>query len=337
MSIIRKDGNKCPICGKKVMLWSPNDTFSYYYCFQCAHCGEFFAGDNWYYDGELRFSAENGEFYDEGKLRSYLFYHRSDVRPFLVSETIFDSLDKKRYPNIYNLTPEMVDVWYPKTFAEKVDNILLKLNEMGGYDGAYVRIGSHVEELFFCQNKHANGVSQGSDKDVQVEYMYKFLEHSGYIELVGSNTVQLTPKSLERIYELQKGRVNAKNVFIAMKFADETLELRSVLKQAIMDAGYFPILMDEIQYNGQIIPEMLYQIRKSKFVIAELSHHSNGAYYEAGYALGQGKEVIHICEEGAMKNKVHFDVKQVNTITYKENCLEELKVNLAKRIQATIK
>ena len=337
MAIIRNDGNKCPICGRKIELWSATGVFADYYCFQCPNCGEFFASNNWYYEGELRLSADNASFYNEDKLRSYLFYHRSEIRPFLVSEGIFATLDKKDFVRIYNLTPAMVEAWYPKTFAEKVDNILLKIHQMGVYDGAYVFIEEHVEDLFFCQNKHANGVYQGRDKDVQVEYMYKFLEDSGYVELVGSNTVQLTPKSLERIYELQKGKTNTKNVFIAMRFADETLKLRDVLKQAIIDAGYFPILMDEVQYNGQIIPEMLYQIRESKFVIAELSHHNNGAYYEAGYALGQGKEVIHICEEEAMKNELHFDVKQVNTITYKENCLEELKEDLIKRIQATIR
>ena len=122
-----------------------------------------------------------------------------------------------------------------------------------------------------------------------------------------------------------------------MSFAGETASLRKVLKQAILKAGYFPILIDEVQYNGQIVPEMLYQIRESRFVIAELSHHNNGAYYEAGYALGLGKEVIHICEEEAMGSKLHFDVKQVNTITYKADDLDGLKERLIKRIQATIK
>ena len=122
-----------------------------------------------------------------------------------------------------------------------------------------------------------------------------------------------------------------------MKFGDKTMELRKTLKQAISEAGYLPVLIDEVQYNGQIVPEMLYQIRESRFVIAELSHHNNGAYYEAGYALGIGKEVIHICEEKSMGSKLHFDVKQVNTITYKADDLDGLKERLIKRIQATIK
>ena len=92
--------------------------------------------------------------------------------------------------------------------------------------------------------------------------------------------------------------------------------------------------MGEIQHNHQIVPEMLYEIKNSRFVVAELSQHNNGAYYEAGYALGLGKEVIHICSEKELKSKLHFDVAQINTITYKD--VNEIADKLKKRIQVTI-
>ena len=101
-----------------------------------------------------------------------------------------------------------------------------------------------------------------------------------------------------------------------MKFGKETEELREKLKEGIREAGYEPIIMDEVEHNHQIVPEMLYQIKNSKFIIAELSHHNNGAYYEAGYALGLGKEVIHICKKSELTSGLHFDVAQVNTIVY---------------------
>lgn len=339
--IIRDDGNKCPICGHdEIDIYSSKGVFSDYYCYTCPICGEYFASDAWsscyIYKKDGRKCIGNEE-YDVDKLKSYLFYHKGEMRPYLVSEKTFANLDKEEFVNIYNLTPMMVESWYPKTFAEKIDKILLKIYQIGGYDGAYVVIGETIEELFFCQDKSANGVYKGQDKNVQVEYVFKFLESNGYIEDMGSYTVQLTPKALERIYELQKSRINNTNVFIAMKFGKETIALRETLKQTVSDIGYKPILIDEVQYNGQIVPEMLYQIRESRFVIAELSHHNNGAYYEAGYALGLGKEVIHICEEEAMGSKLHFDVKQVNTITYKADDLDGLKERLTKRIQATIK
>ena len=99
--------------------------------------------------------------------------------------------------------------------------------------------------------------------------------------------------------------------------------------------GFNVRIMDEIEHNHQIVPEMLYEIRNSRFVIAELSHHNNGAYYEAGYALGLGKEVIHICDKKELKSGLHFDVAQVNTIFY--DSIDEIPEKLRKRIEATIK
>lgn len=61
---------------------------------------------------------------------------------------------------------------------------------------------------------------------------------------------------------------------------------------------------------------------------------NNGAYYEAGYALGLGKEVIHICKKSELTSGLHFDVAQVNTIVYDN--IEELPAKIVKRIKATI-
>ena len=92
--------------------------------------------------------------------------------------------------------------------------------------------------------------------------------------------------------------------------------------------------MDEIEHNHQIVPEMLYEIRQARFVIAELTGHNNGAYYEAGYALGLGKDVIHVCKSEQFGTDGHFDVKQVNTVLWDNET--ELAEKLAKRIKATI-
>ena len=92
--------------------------------------------------------------------------------------------------------------------------------------------------------------------------------------------------------------------------------------------------MDEIEHNHQIVPEMLYEIREAKFVIAELTGHNNGAYFEAGYALGLGKEVIQICSKSKFGEDGHFDVKQINTILWDDT--DDLIKKLVARIKATI-
>ena len=108
--------------------------------------------------------------------------------------------------------------------------------------------------------------------------------------------------------------------------------MREKIKEGL--SGYDVRIMDEIEHNHQIVPEMLKEIKDSRFVVAELSHHNNGAYYESGYALGLGKEVIHICAKSELKSGLHFDVAQVNTIVYET--IEDIPRLLKRRIEATI-
>lgn len=329
--------NKCPICGKENIDIHRDTIEDEYLCYTCPDCGQFFA-PKIDYDRLKQYPQYYPKFkYNPYHLRSYLFYHNTDDRSFLIPQKDYEVLDKTDYVKIYNLTNEMVENWYPKTFAEKIDRILLEIYSWLQYEGSKISIGHKITQLLFFDNK-VNRIDKNQsyrDEDIQINYVLDYLEENEYLKVINhvSYIVQLTPKALERIYELQKHQVNNSNVFVAMKFGEETKALREKIKEGL--EGYNVRIMDEIEHNHQIVPEMLYEIRNSKFVIAELSNHNNGAYYEAGYALGLGKEVIHICQKKEMINGLHFDVAQVNTIVY-EN-IDEIPEKLKKRIQATIK
>ena len=93
------------------------------------------------------------------------------------------------------------------------------------------------------------------------------------------------------------------------------------------------IVMD-IEHNDVVYDVILKSISKSHFIIADLTYNNNGAYYEAGYAKGQGKEVIHTCSEEWFKTGgVHFDVNALNLIIYDDN--NDLAIKLRKRIRET--
>ena len=94
---------------------------------------------------------------------------------------------------------------------------------------------------------------------------------------------------------------------------------------------HIAIFIDEVQHNELITPELLKHIKDSKFVVVDLTHQNNGAYFEEGYAMGLGKPVIQLCKQGV---KLHFDIAQKNTIMWAaEDDIPEL---LQKRIAATI-
>ena len=263
------------------------------------------------------FVCSKGE-YDLDKLSSYLYYHKKDKSTMI--------LGKNEVPlGCLSVSPQTVENWYPKSFAEKIDLILLKLQEISKYEGAPI----YVEDAVLFISKPGNS----SEVDFKRRYYLDFLKTQGYLESIrGAYSYILTPKSAERVYELQKNQAHNKRVFVAMKFGEQTKELREKIKEGL--SGYDVRIMDEIEHNHQIVPEMLKEIKDSRFVVAELSHHNNGAYYEAGYALGLGKEVIHICAKSELKSGLHFDVAQVNTIVYES--IDDIPRLLKRRIEATI-
>lgn len=118
-----------------------------------------------------------------------------------------------------------------------------------------------------------------------------------------------------------------------MWFDSEVENARKAIINAVEDTGHIPIIIDMKEHNNQIVPEILYEIRQSKFVIADFTGHRGGVYFEAGYAQGYGKEVIATCKKNHFE-ETHFDLKQKNTIVWEDE--EELKDDLIKRIRATV-
>lgn len=106
---------------------------------------------------------------------------------------------------------------------------------------------------------------------------------------------------------------------------------REVIMRVIEDKGYKAMVIDEKEHNEQIVPQIFEEIHKAEFIIADLTGHRNGVYYEAGFAKGLGKEVIFTCSADDFE-KSHFDVKQINTIKWKD--IWELEGKLSKRLEA---
>ena len=101
-------------------------------------------------------------------------------------------------------------------------------------------------------------------------------------------------------------------------------------------SGYIPRMIDEKEHNNQIVPEILFEISRSKFVVVDVTYPNYGAYYEAGYAEALGKEVIICCREDVFNSnqKPHFDIAQKSSIVWKDE--EDLENRLFRRIEATV-
>jgi nucleoside 2-deoxyribosyltransferase len=146
----------------------------------------------------------------------------------------------------------------------------------------------------------------------------------------------LTSRSWEIIENMQHSAIESKQAFVAMWF-DESMNdyYKDGIKKAIEDAGYLPLRIDLKEFNNKICDELIAEIKRSKFLVADFSGLRSGVFFEAGFAKGLGREVIcTIRKEDVEKLKEHFDTRQYNHIVY--DSPEDLQQKLYNRIGATI-
>ena len=131
---------------------------------------------------------------------------------------------------------------------------------------------------------------------------------------------------------------DSSQAFVAMWFGDEVDDAyKQGIEKGIQAAGYKPMRIDKKPDVNKIDDEIIAEIRRSRFLVADFTHGKDGArggvYYEAGFAYGLGLPVIYSCRKD-MVDKLHFDTRQYYHIIW--GTPEELRDNLAQRIEALI-
>lgn len=348
---------ECPVCGTKNAEFTyvgPLDTLAF---IKCATCG--------------RFELQNGfSSIDFGnlcinRLASYLFYHRflnssppehryHSVRSEEQCDTYKSNFENGdvRHGHPVHMDNDIINVWYPKSFDERVDYIIKYLGEHIPHIGQAIRFTFEeaLSLLFVDRYEKDDGITFAScgkvierdraNCDDEARYMLESLKVSGLVSYSYLDNptkddiyleIRLTPKGYSKVDEIQKNTINGKQVLVAMKFGDDTLSLRKAIKDGIAEAGYVAVFIDEVQHNNFITPELLKHIRDSKFIVVDLTHKNNGAYFEEGYAMGVGKPVIQLCKCGT---ELHFDIAQKNTIMWSDE--NDIPERLSNRIRATI-
>lgn len=350
---------KCPICGKDDITNEPAKESCFGTWYFCPECGILLVEDN-------LFSGENSEFI---KHCIYYFIHN-------VAKPKEKRYGKRKYAFGVNgksnnaceyLTEEEILSYGPKSMSEKLDCVLLNIESKSKYEGEWISLYDlperEVARIFFVDDPEMEGRTEKARMkfDDQIRMMLKGL--SKYIDFdrkedssaTNATIISINTEGWIKLSDLHKSNAESKTIFVAMSFDSKMEPIRETIKKVIeSDCGYKAIFIDQKKYNGQIVPEMLYSIRKSKCVIADLTLGNNGAYYEAGYAEALGKQVIITCasdpeieeiretewgktnhEKNRRKeNLLHFDVRQKNAILWENK--EDLENRLKDRIEATI-
>ena len=109
------------------------------------------------------------------------------------------------------------------------------------------------------------------------------------------------------------------------------------IEPAIKDTGFNPLRIDRKEHINKIDDEIIAELRRSRFIVADFTHGKDGArggvYYEAGFAHGLNLPVIFTCREDAVET-LHFDTEHYNHIVWSNPM--ELREKLKNRILAVI-
>lgn len=235
-------------------------------------------------------------------------------RPRLTSE-FFHTLRKGNLP-----TP-----------AESSDNLILWLaNEADGRPGMRL-------ELSYADPKVLSKLGVVAESDVS--WIVRNLTEQGMIALARGVAGQfnwtghLTAKGWERFEDLRRAHVSSRFAFFARQFNNPELDtlFDTCLRPAVEQTGYE---IRTVTQRADLIDAVIEdEIRRCRFLVADLSDANNGAYWEAGFAHGLGKPVIYICRANVA---THFDANHRQTVKWNLDAPEDFATRLKAVIRNTL-
>jgi hypothetical protein len=214
----------------------------------------------------------------------------------------------------------------PKSVLDKADLLLQYIARKSSYPGDNVSIyPSQDYPICFCKNEK------------ELRFYLNHLRDIGDIKAertMRDYILSLTAEGWRKIESMERPNLESKQAFVAMWF-DKSLDV--IFTEGILslkeDTGFEIYRVGQEPFNEKICDRIIADIRKSRFLIADVTGLRHAVFFEAGYAMGLGLPVIFTCREGT-EIEGCFDTRQYNHIVW-ENA-EDLKSKLKDRILATV-
>ncbi len=288
--------------------------------YQCPRCGSF----------ALSISAENvlpGQL-NEVPIRRSIMSH---------------ALRRMQRPNGEHLTTitssEISSFWRIRlpTPQQQADNLVLWIgdNQITASDYAETTPAALGATIGTAISRRGEDGFNWLNSQLESDRLYVLAERPN-----GKIALGLTMSGWHRYGALKKTTSESRTAFIAMKFGQA--ELNRVVEQcfrpAVRRTGFELRVLTDEQPAGIIDDQMRAAIIAARFVIADLTHGSQGAYWEAGFAEGLNLPVIYTCEKIQWeKAKTHFDTNHLVTIVWDTANLRAAEDALVSTIRATLR
>ncbi len=342
----------CMFCGEAANLLSPGSVILSYTCERCGEykltleAAEDFPGEEISQEGKQIISIVLRNAYERGG--------RKPPKEPLKLEHLLNAIQEYRQ----------------KDPLEKMDIALLNIDKKTSHVGHKVTVPTMIDyPLFHCM------------KYEELDSVLALLYDEGIIRVLDRKNahedISITAKGYSRLRDLKKLQADSSQVFIAMWFADEMQKFyEETLCPAIeyeedgaTPTGLKAIKIDMVEHVNNINDEIIAQIRRSRFMVCDLTGYRGGVYFEAGFAYGLGMKVFYTCrkdwcksdtlfnsndeatrqpvnvlydingnEVKIQKEGVHFDIDHMNRLEWESDSekLKDFQKKLRNRIKANI-
>jgi len=197
---------------------------------------------------------------------------------------------------------------------------------------AYTESTEHQEILYLADSLHDQGLIERRDRN--------FTDSNGRAIFSRGFAYTVTAHGHSAM-EQHQTEVKSDQCFVAMWFNEATDALYDRgIAPAVRAAGYQPLLISQKpDFLGKIDDQIIAEIRRSRFIVADFTHGDGGArgsvYYEVGFAQGLDIPVIFTCRDDRI-NSLHFDTNHFLHLSWPRGYAEALIEPLKNRILANI-
>lgn len=220
--------------------------------------------------------------------------------------------------------------WLPGV-EEQLQNLLLLLGDESEGAAANISLDTKAE------------VKVGTLTSGDLWKLKEWAEERLYVEDAGSSVgglwARLTLSGWQLYDEIKRGALHTNDAFMALGFGNSELDdvVTKCFKPAVKDTGFHLVRMDDRPEAGIMDNRMQLMIKRSRFLIADITNSNLGAYWEAGYAFGLGKPVIYSCRRSEWEDReAHFDVNHHLSIIWDTDNLDQTAKDLKAAIRNTI-
>jgi hypothetical protein len=253
---------------------------------------------------------------------------------------------RERMPKVTSDVIDETNQRRPLRMSERKTRFLLLASLSNFQASSTFKISGNTDDKYWHDSGAVCAWTESSSVR-EAQYFVGLLYQDGIVRLVdNSGAYQLTSKGFAQLEAVETGGASLRQCFIAMWFDPSMEGARKAIEEAVQDCDYRPMRIDAKEHGNKIDDEIIAEIRRSRFVVADFTCPTTdledkskaaiargGVYYEAGFAQGLRTPVIWTCRKDCLAF-VHFDTRQYNHIDWQSP--EELRQRLVNRIRAMV-